>query len=380
MEQARTRAERGSVQIALLLSAVAAAAVLVAARTAERAWGRQAERAALARRRVAEVAEAARAHYLAHLALPSSLGALVTGGHLDVEDTFDPCAPERTLRLVRQGARGHVTCASRGRNRIQENGGGDDIVAEVEAVLPGAQLTRERGRRIARIVEARITLRRGAAELSAANALRWAEAQSSRTWLEDHREASDWHVRFAQHVALLATALSSAAGDAGRGAPGLEAAVDAITGDAGALATAGSAGARGTLTATGVAALGLDPAAARFVRACLLSLDDLQRARHAGITASAAWRARTLVRFDGLHERTLAALFEAQDGDGGLQHPLAGHRSVRAEVTGLGLPPEFRRDGHARAWRLEVAPALGFRSAGADGTFGTADDTVHGGW
>lgn len=382
MLEGRARGELGSVQIVLLLSAVATAAVVVAAASAERALRRQAERMGDARRSVSEVVDAARAYYRDQRILPATLGALVSGGYLSAEQTLDPFMVGTALRLVRTGARGTVTCSSRGPNHINERGSGDDVVAVGAAMPVGAALTHEQGTRLARMVEHRVTSTRNATALTASNGALWSSITASRAWLEGNVRDADWPERVARHVDLLVRALGDAAVESGRETPQLAAAIAAIAHDADALVTLvrGGTALRGTVTAAQVASLGLGVGARRLARAGLLWLDDLERAARAGALAEVAWRTRIVDRLAGLEARALAALLEAQDGGSGLRHPLSGYRSINAALTGLGLPLTERLDGFALAWRMEAAPGFGFRSAGADRLVGTGDDTVFAAW
>ncbi|MEZ5963531.1 MAG: hypothetical protein R3F56_06765 [Planctomycetota bacterium] len=368
--------------VVLLLVAVATAAVVAAAETAAVALRRRGERLQAVERRVAAVVDATASYYRANLSLPATLGALVGGGYLDPDDTFDPFVPTASLRLRRRQVRGTLTVWSRGGNHVDERGAGDDVSCSVTGVLLGTQLTHDLGRQFARAVASRVGSSRSASDLDAGNAARYAILASERTWLESNATAADWPRRLVEHLAAAARTLPAASAASGRGTAALDQASAAVAADADGVAATlqGAVVARGALTAADVRGLGLPRAAARSLRAGLLQIDDVQRAHRSGVLAVAAWRSRASDRLAGLHARLVAALLEAQDGDSGLQHPLAGSAGIDAAVAALGLPAEARTDGFARAWRLEPAPGYGVRSRGPDRRAGTADDRVYAAW
>lgn len=365
--------------VATLLAAVAAAGVAVAVATAELNLRRERDRSVRARERVLVVADAVQRSYADRATLPASLGELTRNGYLDASATLDPWAPTTALRLTRAGgARGTLTVWSAGRNRANERGAGDDVAVQVAGSACAATLTNARARQIERGVAARLATIRTRASLSGTNASGFAALDAEVTWLDAHRDDADWPVRLSAWLGDTAQLVQAAAAASGRTSTDLDALVAAVQADATAVAawSSGNSASRGALTAAAIAARALGVGARRWGIAAALAHDDVAVAFAAGHGAALDWRARVADRVPGLTERALAAVLEAQDGDAGLQHPLAGARNANVAVRRLGFTVAMARDGWARALRVEPAPTYGLRSAGADGRFNTADDLV----
>jgi hypothetical protein len=373
--------ETGAAQVLFLISLTTAASVSMATVFATSIKDQREQRLRESESRTSLVAAALRDHYREHLAFPGMLDALATGGRVEREELRDPFAPAMNLEYRATDPSGRLVLVySRGENRVDESGLGDDIVCALSRDVLGASVTRQRWQLLRRAITTHARVTRSETDLAGPQPAWFTDMDAL---LLDPADSSiamqDW-VRGVGRAYLEGVDLAlGIAANNGLATAAQAAVVANLRRDYDALSfMLGLSGPEtpSTQTVRAIRAAGLPPAFELAAVNAQLGLRELQRL--AVGAPDLAWRIRHTVKLGGFRGRAVHAMLEAQDGDPGLESFLATYSALQDAITDLGLTSSMRLDGWGVAFAIEpLGKEFGLRCAGPDRLAWTSDDVVY---